>query len=315
MKLFLAESEDFDSGVLQLLRDNFDLTIAEDSSWKVSDILKEYDIFWFRLKYQIDKEALAGDIRCQFLVSPVTGIDHIDEALCAQKGIRIVCLRGEREFLKEVRATAEMTIGLTIALMRKIVPAYQDVCAGNWRRDLFRGHEIYKKTVGIVGVGRLGEIVGSYFLTMGASVLAYDPYRETKIHDIRQVKHLEQLISASDIISLHVNLTDESRGFFDRQCFQKIKPGAVLINTSRGGLLDEEALLDALESGKLRGAALDVITNEHHIDRDHPLITYAQENDNLLIVPHIGGNTYESFEKTERFIAHKLLRAVRDVAS
>ncbi len=308
LKLFLAESEDFNPGVLSLLRKHFRVTVPEEEGWDLKEVLEEYDVFWFRLAYIIDHTSLSERTRCKYLVTPVTGVNHIDEAACAERGIKLICLRGERDFLKEVRATAEMTIGLSIALMRRMIPAMEDVKSGHWRRDLFRGYEIYKKTIGIVGIGRLGSIVASYFHAMGAKVLAYDPYRKSSDSQVEQVDDFFELLEVADIVSIHVNLSEETKNFFGRKAFGKMKMGSFLINTSRGELIDEDALLDALESGQLAGAALDVIADEYHITEAHPLISYSRRNNRLIIVPHIGGNTYESFEKTERFIADKLLR-------
>ncbi len=312
-KLFLAESEDFNPQVLALLNKYFEVTIPEDETWDLKTVLRAYDIFWFRLAYQIDGRVLDSRTTCQYLVTPVTGINHIDEALCAEYGIEIICLRGEYNFLREVRATAEMTVGLAIALMRHIIPARKDVVSGHWRRDLFRGEELYKKKAGIIGYGRLGRIVAGYFKAMGMEVSAYDPYREIKDEGIVVYEDMHHLLRQADLVSIHVSLTSESAYFFDTAAFEAMKEGSYLINTSRGELLEEAALLAALRSGKLAGAALDVLADEHSIDKNHPLIQYAENHPNLLIVPHIGGNTYESFEKTERFIAEKLIRKLADV--
>lgn len=309
LRLRLAESEDFSEKVIAELKENFDLVVAPCEQDGLVEIFETFDVFWFRLGFNITADLFSEKTRCRIIATPVTGIDHIDEKACADHGIKIICLRGETEFLKEVRATAEMTIALTLALLRQLYPAIQDVLAGNWRRDIFRGREIYKKTVGIVGLGRLGRIVAEYFKTMGAEILAYDIHSDFPDF-VTPVNSLEALFDQSDIVSIHVNYNEKTHHLINRQILRFCDDNMIIINTSRGGIIEETALLTALESGKLGGAALDVLQEEKNFDGSNPLVQYALNHDNLIIVPHIGGNTYESFEKTEMFILKKILKAI-----
>ncbi len=276
--------------------------------------LGEFDAVWFRLAHRIDRQLLAGALRCRVLATPVTGLDHIDLAACAERGVRVVSLRGETDFLRQVRATAELTIGLALALLRHIPAASAHVLDGGWNRDLFRGRELFGRTAGIVGMGRLGTIVAGYFRAMGMDVIGYDPRPDFPRDAARQMGTLDELLEAADVVSLHVALGDETRHMIGRHEFDAMKPGAVLVNTSRGGIVDEAALLAALEGGRLAGAALDVLEGEPNVGRDHPLVAYARRHDNLLIVPHVGGNTVESFAKTELFLAGKVVEALRSGA-
>ena len=306
--LRIAENQDFSPEVVRHLRQWFEVVMHPCQQNELKEVLEECDIFWFRLGFQIHADLFSEKTRCRILATPVTGIDHIDESACRKNGIRIICLRGEKEFLKEVRATAEMTIGLTLALLRNLAPASIDVQNGFWRRDLFRGREIYKKTVGIVGVGRLGKITAEYFKAMGAKVIGYD------IHDdlpdwMPLVPSLEILIKNADIVSLHVSYNQSTHHLFDQHIFNFFDEHKILVNTSRGGLIDEDALLSALQNNRIGGAALDVIQREAEVNEHFPIVQYAKNHSNLLIVPHIGGNTYESFEKTEWFIAKKIKEA------
>ena len=309
-KLFLAESLDFNKDVLILLKEHAEVITNDKTEINLPTILLENDIFWFRLGHKIDKEVLNESSRCRILVTPVTGLDHVDENLCNELGVEIISLRGESEFLKEVRATAEMTLALTLALLRNLIPARNSVLEGVWNRDKFRGSEVYKKNVGIIGVGRLGKITAEYFKALGANVKGYDP-REDFPDNIDRADSLKGLLETSDIVLLHLKLDESTENLISEEEFDWFKDGSILINTSRGGVLDEHALLDALKSKKLSGAALDVIKGENEIQDDNALIKYAKENSNLIITPHIGGNTYESFEKTERFIADKLIQRIK----
>src|SRR5262249_25637511 len=161
--------------------------------------------------------------------------------------------RGEAEFLKDVRATAEHTIGLLLSLMRHVPAAAADVEAGHWRRDRFQGTELYGKTVGIVGYGRLGRIVARYFEAFDLRLVAADPKLAIGWKDgMVEIVDLARLLRESDIVTLHADLRDDTRGFFNRSCFEQMKPGSYFINTARGELIDEAGLLGALESGRIR---------------------------------------------------------------
>ncbi len=312
MRLHIAEVEDFSKEVYDLMDRSFDLTSGPVIDLK--SLLEEVDIFWFRLGYKLDSEVLTESTKCKVLATPVTGIDHIDEDLCKRLGIKIICLRGESEFLKEVRATAEHCILLTMMVMRNAYMAVVHTNSGLWNRDLFRGNEIYKKRVGIIGLGRLGAIVAAYFKAMGCEIFFYDTrdveYDEayTKCHSAIEV------VSKSEIISLHIPYNQANHHIYGEDFFAAFQGNQWLINTARGGIIEEEYLLKALIEKRLLGAALDVLEGEPNVG-ENPLIQYSTENENLIITPHIGGNTFESFEKTEHFIASKILETVQLKAS
>lgn len=306
----IAEPQGFNPKAVAVLEAQADVVLEALPPGGLSEAVKEFDAVWFRLAHKVDKVVLGEKPRCRVLATAVTGIDHIDVEACRAVGVRVVSLKGEVEFLKEVRATAELTIGLAMALMRQLPAAANSVLYGAWARDKFRGHELYKKTVGLIGVGRLGSIVAGYFQALGCEVLGYDIRADFPL-GVRRCATLEQLLVKSDVVSVHVSYDASTHGLLGARQFAAMKPGAFFINTSRGGVVDEAALLNALESGQLRGAAVDVLSGEPNIDLQHPVVAYAKTHTNLLVVPHIGGNTVESFEKTELFIAGKVLEALR----
>jgi D-3-phosphoglycerate dehydrogenase len=310
-RILIAEPLDFSPAAVRALESTADVVLRATDRGDLSAAVREFDVVWFRLAHRIDRTLLEQATRCRILATPVTGLDHIDLDACRDLGVRVVSLRGEVEFLEQVRATAELTLALTLSLLRRVPAASEHVQSGGWNRDLFRGHELFGKTAGIVGVGRLGRIVAGYFRALGMEVIGYDPRADFPHEMARRVDSLEQLFAQADVISLHVGYDASTRRLIDRGVMSKAKPGAVLINTSRGGIVDDEALLEALESGKLAGAALDVLDGEPNIAAEHPLVAYAREHDHLLIVPHIGGNTTESFEKTEMFLAGRILEALQ----
>ncbi|MBC7884396.1 MAG: hypothetical protein H7X99_02915, partial [Saprospiraceae bacterium] len=141
LKIYIAEQEDFNPSVLSDIMEKFELVALRENE-KLKDILKQVDIFWFRLGYNINGKVLDQNTRCKYLVTPVTGIDHIDEALCENLGIKVICLKGEYDFLKMVRATAEHTIALTLSLYRNLTDAVNHTRKGGWNRDKFRGYEL-----------------------------------------------------------------------------------------------------------------------------------------------------------------------------
>jgi D-3-phosphoglycerate dehydrogenase / 2-oxoglutarate reductase len=309
INILIAESDDFSPNVIAELSTIAEVDLANGQISDLKKALSQYDVFWFRLAHKIDSSVLTPQSKCKILVTPVTGIDHIDEKLCEELGVKIICLRGERTFLKEVKATAEHTMGLMLALMRYLVPSVQSVKSGVWNRDLFRGNELYKKTLGIVGFGRLGALVAEYAHVFGMRVVAFDIRKEVQeaVQNVVFIDNINDLVQMSDIVSIHVNYTPATHHLINQQVFSLSKKDSFFINTSRGGIVDENALLEALQTGKLKGAAVDVLQNEHALNEENSLVQYAINNDNLIITPHIGGNTFESFEKTEMFVAHKLM--------
>ena len=313
-RILIAEPLGFSSQALDILRSAGEVKLRDCSGSELAAAFETYDVVWIRLAHRVDRTMLPANLRCRILATPVTGLDQIDLKACAERGIRVISLRGETEFLREIRATAELTLALALALLRHVCRAASHVLDGGWNRDEFRGRELYGKTAGLVGVGRLGTLVAGYFRALGMEVLGYDPHANFDPQTATRVGSLPELLGRSDAVSLHVAYTEETRHLIGGKELAEMRPGAVLINTSRGGVVDETALLAALESGQLSGAALDVLEGEPNVTANHPLIRYAQDHDNLLIVPHIGGNTVESFEKTESFLARKVVEALRDSA-
>jgi len=315
LRILIAEPLDFSPQAVRVLESVADVTLQSTERDGLGAALREFDVIWFRLAHRIDRplldiSLLDGPLRCRMLVTPVTGLDHIDLEACADHGIRVLSLRGETQFLNQVRATAELTLALSLALLRRLPAASDSAKTGVWNRDLFRGHELFGKTAGLVGVGRLGSLVAGYFGALGMTVLGYDPRPDFPTSLARRASSLGELLRESDLVSLHVSYSAATRHLIGRDCLNQMPSGAVLINTSRGGVVDEMALLDALRHGRIAGAALDVLDGEPNITPDHPLLAYARQHDNLLIVPHIGGNTVESFAKTEMFLAHKVVEAL-----
>jgi len=218
--------------------------------------------------------------------------------------------------LETITATAELAWGLLLSLVRAIPYAHHDVVfMKHWNRDAWKGYELKDKKLGILGFGRLGKIVAEYGTAFGMEVLANDPNVDFETISSRNVTPVsfDELFKNSDILSIHIPLNEGTTKLIGADEFKLMKPIAYLINTSRGEVLDEAALLKALENKQIAGAGIDVMTNEHangEFLKNNPLIEYAGKHANLLIVPHIGGATYDSMAKTEIFIANKVRQLV-----
>ncbi len=306
--ILLAESRDFSRPAADVLRQVGEVRLADMDRAGLLLAVADVEALWVRFRTRIDREILAAAPRLRLVVTATTGTNHIDEGETRRRGIRVLSLKGETDFLKTVRATAELTLALALALLRNLPAAMIHAPGEPWDRERFKGREIYGSTVGVVGYGRLGRIVAGYFQALGATVLAADPHvPPAQLAAGVQLLALPALLARADIVSLHVNLDDATRGFFNAACFQAMKPGASFINTARGELVDETALLAGLESGRVAGAALDVLAGE--LDAgfvNHPLRAYAARRAHLILTPHIGGCTWESMARAEEFLAQKV---------
>lgn len=283
---------------------------------KKPSIMRAADTLVVKLGMQISKKVLNRLPNLKIIGTSTTGLNHIDMAEAGRRGIQVISLRGETRFLRSITPTAEETIGLMIMLMRNLHTGYEGVLRGKWWKEKCYGHELTGKTLGIVGFGRLGSMVAKFGRVFGMRVIAHDPYVSAAAMARAGAKKvsMDELFRQSDVISNHVLLTDKTYNLVKRSHFRLMKPTAYYINTARGELNDEKALLEALKKKWIAGAALDVLANEdpkgRHVSH-HPLVRYARVHRNLLIVPHLGGATFESMAKTEEFIAEKVTREIK----
>lgn len=277
--------------------------------------LPGYDVLIVRLAHQIDRQIIDAGLRLKAIVTATTGLDHIDVAYARSRGIAVLSLQGETEFLYRVSATAEHTWALLLSLLRRIPAAFSSVRNGQWDRDSYRGHELDGRRLGLVGMGRVGRKVARYGLAFSMGVAAFDPYATDWLEGVERCTSLTELLKRTDVLSLHVPLNNETTSLIEEKKLACLPAGAVLVNTSRGEVVDEHALLQALKNGRLAGAALDFLPGERDPERrkSSPLLAYARAHDNLLITPHIAGATLESMEKTEIFMAQKLASFIQTV--
>jgi len=222
------------------------------------------------------------------------GLDSVDLDAAKKKGIRVLNTPDA-----PTEAVAELTVGLMLSAMRRIVEVDSEIRAGNWKRPM--GKLLGAQTVGLVGCGRIGSAVARLLKPFGVRLIGYDPF--IKEHPAISILSLDELLKQADIISLHVPYNESMHHLVNKQLIDKMKQGAIIINTSRGGIVDEEALYEALVSGHLGGACLDTFEREPY---KGPLDELSQ----VILTPHIGSYAKEARIKMEREAAHNLLSTI-----
>lgn len=275
---------------------------------ELAERVTDADILIVRVALRVTDEVLQAGHRLKAVVSAVTGLDHIDVEAARKRRVAVLSLVGEGEFLKSVPSTAEHTWSLLLALLRRTPWSFRSVLEGQWNRNAYRGRDLHGRRLGILGLGRIGEQIARFGVVFGMKVGAYTLPRGDWLPDVERFDSLEELLRWCDILTIHVPLNDGTRGLLGKEALHVLRPGAVVVNTARGAIVDEAALVEALESGHLAGAAVDVLAEEQPAERRRrsPLLRYAVDHDNLLITPHLGGASVESMERTELFLAAKL---------
>ena len=267
---------------VELLRSRFDVDVDTDSP--LGDIIPLYDGIVIRSATRLTQDVIERAERLKVIGRAGVGIDNVDVAAATRRGI-VVANAPE----STVVSAAEQTIGLILALARNIPQAHAALKAGRWERSRWSGVEVSGKTLGVVGFGRIGQQVARRALGLGMTVVAYDPFVGAgRFRDlgVEQAETMAELLGASDIVTLHSPLTDETRCLIDREAIAQMRDGARLVNAARGALVDEEALAEAITSGKLAGAALDVFSSEPY---DGPLLAL----DEVVVTPHLAASTDE----------------------
>ena len=280
----------------------------------VLEALPGFDAYLASAEVRIDADFLDRAQRLRVIGSPSTGTDHMEVEAIRARGVALYDIAREYDLINSFSATAELAFGLILSLARHLPPAIAAAREGDWARERFSGFQLLGKTLGILGLGRLGAISARIGQGFAMRVIAHD-IRDVSVPGVEMVD-FDTLLREAEILTVHVHLTDATCGLIGAEALARMKPGALLINTSRGAIVDEDALLAALKNGRLGGAGLDVIHGEWLDDkRDHPLIAHARAHDNLVITPHIGGATTESIYGARVFMARKLVEHLRAEAA
>ncbi len=252
---------------------------------ELKECIGEYDALVVRSQTQVTEEVIKAAENLKIIGRAGVGVDNIDVEAATQRGI-IVINAPEGNMI----SAAEHTIAMMMAMSRNIPQANQSMRAGKWDRKLFMGVEVRGKTLGVVGLGRIGTEVAKRAQGMEMNIMAYDPFiSEERAADLGvKLTTVEDIVLNADYITVHTPLTKDTRNLIDREEFEKVKPGVRIINCARGGIINEKALADAVASGKVAAAAIDVFTSEP--PTGSPLL----ELDNIIVTPHLGASTKEA---------------------
>jgi D-3-phosphoglycerate dehydrogenase len=257
------------------------------------------------MKVRITERMVASAAGLKIISCATTGSDHIERQELDRRGIPLRTLMEDKELLLNLTPAAELSWALLMACARKLPAAVNHVLSGGWNREQFPGIMLNGRRIGIIGCGRIGTWMSRYARAFGMDIVGYDPLIAEYPPHIRPVT-LDELARTSDFITVHVPLTEGTIGLFSKKHCALVKPGAILINTSRGAIIDEQGLLNALESNQMGAAGLDVLADEPDIQQS-PLFQYARSHDNLIITPHCGGFSPDAVKIVCRRAAEKII--------
>ena len=289
---------------IELLKSQPDVEqVARPDGGNLPELLTDADALIVRSETRVTGGLLENARRLVVIGRAGVGVDNIDVTEATRRGIAVV-----NAPTGNIVAAAEHTIALMFAVARRIPQAFEALKRGEWRRGEFTGVELRNKTLGLIGLGRVGTEVARRATGLQMRVIAYDPFisQDYAARLGVTLTELESLLREADIISLHVPLNEQTRNLLNRQRLELVKPGAIVVNTSRGGVVDEAALLELLEAGRLGGVALDVFATEPP-PSDYPLLRHPR----VVATPHLGASTVEAQAEVAREVVEEVLAVLR----
>jgi len=268
---------------------------------KLLAAVPEADALLVRSATTVDAEVLAAAAKLKIVARAGVGLDNVDVDAATARGVLVV-----NAPTSNIHSAAEHAVALLLAASREIAAADATLRAHTWKRSSFNGTEIFGKTVGVVGLGRIGQLVAQRIAAFGTHIVAYDPYvspaRAAQLGI--ELLSLEDLLARADFISVHLPKTPETKGLIDKEALAKTKPGVIIVNAARGGLVDEAALAEAITSGHVRAAGLDVYSTEPCTDS--PLFELPQ----VVVTPHLGASTSEAQDRAGTDVAESVRLAL-----
>jgi D-3-phosphoglycerate dehydrogenase len=294
-------NDPIDKEAVENLKGKHDVDVKELGRDELLEAIGEYEALIVRSRTKVPKEVIDRGAKLKVVAMAGIGVDHIDVAHATTKNIAVVNAPAGSTY-----SVAELAIGLIIALSRLVSKADSSMKAGLWEKKKLKGAELHGKTLGLIGIGRIGREVAERAKCFGMKLLAYDPYVPSdQMTEIGvQPAELEELLANSDYVSVHAAFTPETKGLVNLERMKKMKSAAYIVNTARGGIIDEKDLYDALKENVIAGAALDVFAEEPL--KDSPLARL----DNIILTPHIGANTREAQKKAGVTVAEDVLRVL-----
>ncbi len=306
-KVLYLGPPDFQATIQQELGSDYTLVWTAAELEAVRSQLAD-TVVWFdaSMKIPLKGELLAQAAQLKLVITATTGADHIDHKELEARGIPLLTLRGHTELLNSLTPAAELSWLLLMACARRLRSAIHHVENGGWDRELFPGWMLKNKTLGLVGCGRIGGWMARYGQAFDMEVIGYDPHLKDFPASIKQAS-LDEVLSRSHFVSIHVPYNEQTKGLLGARELALLRDNVVLVNTSRGAIVQEQALLDGLKAGKPAALGVDVLEGEPDI-RKSLIWQHAQTHDNVVITPHIGGFSPDALEIVLRFTARRIVQ-------
>ncbi len=280
---------------------NIQLTSQHYEKEELIKLMPEIEVLIVRSATKVTADIIEAGAKLKIIGRAGTGLDNIDVKAAEAKGIKVINTPGANSI-----SVAELTIGLIIACSRHIARGTIDLKNGKWTKKELEGHELFKRTVGIIGFGNIGKEVAKRLLAFDMNVLAYDPIVKETDMNVKLVD-FDTLISNSDYITIHVPLTPETKNLINKDTISKMKDGVIIINAARGGIIDESALYEALVSGKVYAVGLDVFEVEPPTDELRQKLLSLP---NVVATPHVGASTFEAQERVGMLLVERLIKEI-----
>jgi phosphoglycerate dehydrogenase-like enzyme len=288
------------AGVPEILESIGTVTYLDDPSLaEVIAVIGDYEAIYTnpnKSKVYIGRDVIDAGRNLKVICTASTGTNHIDKSYAAERGLPILALTEERHVISRISSTAELAFALTLAALRHVVRGHSAVLNGEWDYTRYIGRQMNCLTVGVIGYGRLGSMYAGYCRALGSRVLVFDPYKTVDRPDLDQVADMDMLLTTSDVIALHVHVTEETLGMIDAEHLARMKDDVLLVNTSRGDIVNEEDLVTFLKIHPEARVATDVLADEVRNRLGSQLLQYAAQSEQVIITPHIGGMTREAQE-------------------
>ncbi|WP_100401106.1 hydroxyacid dehydrogenase [Bacillus sp. FJAT-44742] len=312
MKILISEVI-WNEGIESISEDGVYIEYDKDLWKKREELLEKVadcDALIVRNQTRVDQDLLAHATNLKVVGRLGVGLDNIDLNQTQERNIKVVAAKNAN-----ATSVAEYVLSAILDFNRPLAKANEDVKKGNWNRQLHTGKEVKGKTLGLIGLGEISHRVANRAQTFGIEVMGYDPFVTNYDHvidesGVKKAESLSDVLTYSDFISLHVPLTSHTKYMISYEAFNKMKPQSIIINSSRGGIIDEEALYEAIRDNKIAGAYLDVLEKEP-IEKESPLLILP----NIVITPHIAGLTEESQVRTSILVANEVMNILKGEGS
>ena len=300
MSSFVVVCDGFDKSLFEELKTNTHLNVhphAKNTQEEIASLLPKAQALVIRSATSISVETLEKAPNLKYVIRAGEGTDNIDKKACEAKGVKVSNTPGANN-----NSAAEHAIALMMSALRKTPIANSSMKSGKWEKPLFTGNELAGKKIGIVGFGRIGQIVAKRLAGFDVDVLFYDPFiQSSDLSYAKAAKDLDHVFSESDIVTIHVPLMEQTKNLITKDQLNLMKSDSFLINAARGGIVNEEDLFDILKNNKIKAAAFDVFATEP-LEEDSKLRTL----ENLILTPHIGASTQEAQVRVGQMVIHQL---------